>query len=226
MSTATASHDIMERASEALVQMRYAACERLCLQGLAQARSDEDWIAYYRALRPLQETRRQRRQMATDLLIRFGSAGLTANTSLAQEVLANPAVGCMILTYPHTQADAADLLIAARSQENSFELLYAASHPSDARWCIASPLNDEVTVMIDRPEPAERWERGDRLAHQFVAAGERLGDEAMRQIDAKRLPALARLEVLEQLVETIPDHEKLHQALAHAAKNMIRPAAA
>ena len=67
---------IMEQASRALVRMNYLACEQLCLQALTLARQAQDWPTYGRVLLPLQESRRHRRMIAAEGVIRLGTSQL------------------------------------------------------------------------------------------------------------------------------------------------------
>lgn len=213
---------VMEDASVALVEMRYAECERLCLQALGLAREESDFIGYSRALLPLQEARRQRRQAASDLLIRFGSSDLPTGEALTEAVLDEPAAGCLILTSPHDSADATRLMESAESQGRPFEVLLVNDQAGASNWHLQAINHKEVVAEMEPPSPLDVWRRSDAFAHAFVEASERLGDAALAQVEAKDLDGIERLTQLEQMVDAVPDHEKLHQALADAARTLIR----
>lgn len=57
---------LMERASAALVARAYFQCERLCVDALNVAHHARDYERMARVLLPLQEARRQKRQLAVD----------------------------------------------------------------------------------------------------------------------------------------------------------------
>lgn len=58
--------ELMEKASQALVQRRYFQCERLCLEALSAAHGDRDYARMARIVLPLQESRRLKVQLALD----------------------------------------------------------------------------------------------------------------------------------------------------------------
>ena len=77
----------MERASTALVRTEYFTAERLCLRALDAAWAASDLDRMERICLPLQEARRQIRQIATDA----AEAGLcTALESLGPAVASRP----------------------------------------------------------------------------------------------------------------------------------------
>jgi hypothetical protein len=51
----------------------------------------------------------------------------------------------------------------------------------------------------------------------FLSTGEALGDAALARIDPKD-PAQWRVDDLLEMLDAVPDHEKLHQALAAACR--------
>ncbi|CAN5689728.1 hypothetical protein BH11PLA1_BH11PLA1_02680 [soil metagenome] len=57
---------LMQEASLALVERRYFHCERLCVDALQQAHAAADYERMSRIVLPLQEARRQKRDMAVD----------------------------------------------------------------------------------------------------------------------------------------------------------------
>lgn len=218
----------MERASEALVKMDYLTCESLCLQALAMAHQQSAWSYYARILLPLQEARRQRRMIAAEGLLRFGTEGLTPPIV---HWLAACDTGCIVVTAPHTADDARALDAAARQQRRHVEVLYAAPSPEMGTWTIRSFQGPEVHCTVSAPHDSwqHRWldphtpEPGNGAgavatpADWFLNAGECLGDAALAQVRMD-LPAHDRLVQLEQMLQVVIDHELLHQRLGDAAR--------
>src|SRR5688572_1720456 len=89
----------MERASAALVAMRYFEAERLCLRALGRAYELFDYERMARILMPLQEARRLKRQLAVD-------AGAVRVVGSAAEVRGPVAAGCYLFRPPLIGADA------------------------------------------------------------------------------------------------------------------------
>jgi hypothetical protein len=93
--------EIMERASHRLTATEYAACEQLCLEALDLARQQEDFDRYARILLPLQEARRQRRQIAADA----GVTVLAGPRREPRELIETYTVGCLLLVRPPYAAE-------------------------------------------------------------------------------------------------------------------------
>ncbi len=94
---------IMEQASNELVAMNYATCEKLCMDALRLARAAEDFERYARILLPLQESRRLRRQTAVDagVFVLAGRPRLSPS-----EILELHPRGCVVLlSPPYTRDD-------------------------------------------------------------------------------------------------------------------------
>jgi len=227
--------DTMEQASVALAKMDYLTCEQLCLDALAAARQAEQWAVYGRILLPLQEARRQRRMIASEGVVRLGTSDLEADFDAWVDQLAGR--GCLAVTRP---LDAA--VAQAFSQETStrrlhVEVLYVDSKVDDATWTVCSLAQPGLSADVDAPcdvwrdcwiQPDEaapiydEAQKCDRLpADWFLDACERLGDLAMRQVAAD-LPVVQQIEMLEARLTAAPDHEKLHQRLADAARRAAR----
>ncbi len=222
---------LMERASVALVGMDYLTCEDLCLEALAQARAEERWAYYARVLLPLQEARRHRRMIAAEGVVRLGSTSLDlADPQLAAKE-ASP--GCLVLTHPHTVADAATLVAHAREQHLFLEVLFCDNTTSDETWRVTSHDGSPVAVSLPAPPPAWRdrplaWDQPppptarktpSRPADWVIDAGEALGDAALSQVAGITAPA-QRLVALEACLLTAPDHELILQHLGATVRAM------
>ena len=232
---------IMEDASQALSRMDYLSCETFCLKALSLARRAKRWPVYARILLPLQETRRQRRMIAAAGVIRLGSAALEGTPQQWLDVI-GPRGGCVLLTQPHTASDARRLLALAGAGRRHIEVLLADSDVSADSWTIRSFEGPGVSYVVAAPPPQWRdcWlghladeaaaadARITNLAKPpvgkarmgpadfFIDASEQLGDAAVAQV-TQSLGDPTRIDLLEQRLACVLDHEKLHQCLAEAA---------
>lgn len=225
----------METASQALAELDYARCEALCVDALKQARDQSDWVMVQRVLLPLQEARRQRRQAALDGLILLGTP---EKTEPLEALLADPKLGCIMLTQPYTPEDALALDRLIRQQKRAIELIYAGhktDDPSNQRlWGTATYKGP--WVGINQTIPDVSW-FGKTLsasgmkpptpAHWFMYVSETLGDALIREaasmtLENNKVPEKdqqrAYFDMLLEALNAVDNHEKLHQALARAAK--------
>ena len=213
----------MQRASEALARMDYIECESLCLRALAAAREAGDWADYARILMPLQESRRQRRMIAAEGVVRLGSTSLAGGL---ETWLSHVDAGCIVVTQPHGRHDALRLHEAARAAGKHVEVLLADCDPSAPKWTLRTFTGPDVTCDIDAP-PAP-WvdtdEPGDAAeahwptpADWFLDASERLGDAALAAV-APQSTGPARVAAIEACLDATADHEILHQRLYDAAR--------
>ena len=76
----------------------------------------------------------------------------------------------------------------------------------------------QITVRV-RIDPPRKWEKPD-LAW-YIEACEQLGDAAIEALDRDAEPA-RQVDALLERLDTVPDHEKLHQALAELCKEAAR----
>ncbi|MEM6553203.1 MAG: hypothetical protein AAF750_13880 [Planctomycetota bacterium] len=223
--------DIMEQASQALADMRYADAEAGCLQALALARTESNWRLYRRVVLPLQEARRGRRMNASDRAIRLGSSDLPTNPdALIAAVLDTgqrpddtQRPGCLILTYPHTTEHLTALTDAAHARTLDAEFLFANNPANAQTWTLTTPGQPAITTPLAKPEvPTDRWLNTVPARHAFIAASEALGNTAIAAATAP-LGSTERIDQLERLVTAVPDHELLHQALIAAADALAQP---
>jgi len=240
-STTTELDSIMERASEALADMRYLACADHCLRALALARHHGDWAYYARILLPLQETRRQRRMIAAEGVTRLGTAGLQEPP---ESWLRRMGAGCIVVTGPHEAREAVALRRVARERGQYIEVLFADNPATDGRWTLLASVGTQpikLTVVAPRSAWIDQWLAPtdavpDRLPTQsdsgdaielgsetpvdwFLDACEALGGAALATVKAP-LGDPQRIEQLERCLEAVPDHEIIHQALGDAARAM------
>ncbi|MEM1212034.1 MAG: hypothetical protein AAGI68_07015 [Planctomycetota bacterium] len=223
--------DIMEQASQALADMRYADVEAGCLEALQLARSESDWRLYRRIVLPLQEARRGRRMNASDRSVRLGSTGLPADpdaliatvldTGQRPDDINRP--GCLILTRPHTVEHLRTLSAAAHTRGFDMEFLLADNPAKAETWRLTAASQPVIETAVERPPvPIDQWLTSVSARHAFIALSEALGNAAIASVDAP-LGSVDRLHKLEHLVAAVPDHELLHQALLAAADALAQP---
>lgn len=221
---------IMVLASEALARLDYLTCERRCLEALSVARSKGDWRYYARILMPLQESRRQRRMIAADGVIRLGTGDLDRDWCSWPD---DEKAGCLVVTHPHTADTVREIESHARQQCQFVEVLFADSELSADKWTLRSVVGPEVALSVSGP-PVD-W-RGSWLqpgqtpptksvktlagpVDWFLDASEALGNAALATVTASS-GNRNRVEALELCLQVVTDHEILHQRLGDAARAM------
>jgi hypothetical protein len=223
---------IMEQASLALGRMDYLTCEARCLEALGLARQRQRWSDYARILLPLQEARRQRRQIAADGRVRLGTSNLPGDPGAWLDGLGD---GCMVVTAPHGREHAEALRRAADERGRYVEVLYAPRAPQSGRWSIATFSGPPVEIERAAPPASwvNRWLDAEESAiavngvttrpvDWFLDSTELLGDAALVQVDAPP-GTVVRIRQLEARLAAQSDHEILHQRLADAARAMRQP---
>ena len=214
---------MMERASEALARMDYLECEARCLDALAIARGRDEWAYYARILLPLQESRRQRRIIATEGTVRLGSSDLAGNPASWLDRLGS---GALVVTRPLGPESAQALSALAQTKRRYVEVLFADNAVQASSWTLKSFAGPAVTCSV-APPPAsliDQWIACDgetpgqpSPSDWFLLAAEALGDAALAQVDPN-LGGARRVEAIERCLRVVTDHEILHQCLGDAAR--------
>lgn len=201
---------LMEKASEALADTNYFACERLSLEALRMTHSVEDYERMARILLPLQEARRQKRLAVVDTGAMHILNAAPSDGDLEIEA------GCWLIEPPLVGADGRRL--RERADREEIPVLVVVREPLTQlkRWPIV--MIGPVTVRTQIAPPEEitpEW---------MLEANEALGDEAIAGVDPD-LPASTRVDRLLDRLGAVPEHEKLHQALEAACHDAMREAA-
>lgn len=205
---------LMEQASEALVATRYFECERLSKEAMALAVQVHDYERLSRIVMPLQESRRQKRQQATDAkkLTRIDDAqALEALLSGTKPI--KP--GCYLIEPPLVGADGRELRERADAEEVPIMVLTREPLTRTGLWPVVAVGPATTRTKLPPPSPKKldvAW---------VIHASEALGDVGLAGLDPTDLAA-DRADHLLELLATIVDHEKLHQALAEACAAAAR----
>lgn len=221
VSPASRIDEIMDAASERLVATAYFDTVRLCARAAAMCVKAREWERLSRIAMPLLEARRQIRQLAVDV----ADAGVVRVID-TPEALRHAAVpGCTLVMPPLIGADARVYRLAAEQRQTP--VLVHAREPITAAglWPIVGVSVLTVRTRIPPPQGVERTGTGvtrDILREPiglawFEAAAEALGDAAIASLDPNA-PAAHLVEDLLERIDAVPEHEKLHQALAETAR--------
>lgn len=205
--------EIMERAEAALRRSQWFEAERLAVRALELTRAQDDFSTLARVTLPLQESRRQRIQEA------LGARKLTIlNADITEEMPLKP--GCYLVEPPTVGADARRLRLAALRREVPVAVL-CREPLSRMKLCPIVAIG-QMTVRA-RIAPPKSWEKPD--LKWYAEAMEQLGDAAIEMLDTG-LELDRQVDFLIAALDAVPDHEKLHQALAatcrEAAKGFVR----
>jgi hypothetical protein len=205
----TSVNSLMTKAQQALTRNHWFEAERLCARALDMARGEGDFNLMARVLLPLQEARRQRMQIALD-----SKKIVIVQEHLPEERQLEPK--CYLIEPPLVGADARRLRLLALERE--IPAMFLCREPKTQLGLCPVVAIGQVTVRT-RIDPPKKWEKPD-LAW-YVAACEQLGDAAIDTIDRTAEPA-RQVDALLERLDTMPDHEKLHQALAEICKEAAR----
>ncbi len=111
---------LMERASEALASRAYFECERLSLDALHRAVAIEDFDRMARIVLPLQEARRQKRDLAFD-----ADHVMVVFETPADEI--ELVAGCYLLQPPRVRDRRTDAARAVSTRRTSLGLCWSES---------------------------------------------------------------------------------------------------
>ncbi len=234
---ATKIDSMMDQASKALVARDYFAAERLASGALRRAHQEQDYERMARILLPLQEARRQKRDLAID----------TGRVTLVSgEIPQGSAItsGCYLISPPRVGVDGRTL--REQADEHRVPVVVIVREPTslDGLWPLVAvgPVTVRTKVAPPRPAPAKPARKSAQsrtktraedpaappgpkpapvpTTEWFLKVCEQLGDEAIGQV-AATLPAAVRVAALLDRLEAHPNHEKLHQRLEDACREAV-----
>jgi hypothetical protein len=223
--------ELMDRASEHLAQRRYFDAERECLESLNRAFAILDYEHMARILLPLQESRRQKRDLAVDAGEVFRVNGeLPSGKSLR--------AGCYLVEPPRVGIDGR--LLREEADRRKVPAIIVVREPTtrEGLWPIVAlgPVTVRTRVhppALGKPPTQGRRSKTDGAADAqppdeplpppdwFLRASEALGDTAIAQVEPTS-PIASRIQALLERMHAHPDHEKLHQLLADACREASR----
>lgn len=201
--------ELMDRASAALQRTDYHEAEKLSLRAMSSAWIAADFERMARICLPLQESRRQRRHIAADSDRRF-----VLRDEVRRAVAIEP--GCYLLEPPLIGIEARNFRDLAERRRIPVIVTVREPLTRAGKWPIVAvgtgprtPIS--IRIYVDPPDqspPPVSW---------FLAVNESLGDAAIRKLEPG--PAAWRVDDLLHYLDAHPDHEKLHQVLAHECRN-------
>src|SRR5688572_26509938 len=136
---------LMEAASRALVQRRYFDCERLCMEAMERAFIAADYERMARILLPLEEARRQKRDLAFDsrevhLVDRLVPTGR------------NLRPGCYLVAPPRVGIDGRLLREAANKKKVPAIVVVREPESRDGLWPVVSIGPVTIRTKVGPPE--------------------------------------------------------------------------
>lgn len=231
---------LMEQASQQLVRRQYFQAEETCLEALRKALALRDYDRIARIVLPLQEARRQKRDLAVDA----GEVFLV-NSEIPSGKKLVP--GCYLVSPPRVGVDGRALREAADKKHVPIVVTVREPTTREGLWPIVAvgPVTIRAKVkpplVASTPKPkaktAKKTAKSAKSAappspplpaapalpppEWFVYANEQLGDAAIVEIGDTSHP-VSRVDALIECLEAHPDHEKLHQRLEDAARAAAR----
>lgn len=223
----------MEQASQALVARDYFETERLAASALRKAHALSDYDRMARILMPLQEARRQKRDLAFD-------AGKVALINSVLPEGRDLHAGCYLVAPPRVGVDGRTLREMADQKKVATIVIVREPTSRDGLWPLVAVGPVTLRAKVPPPDPtpppppakpAKKTAKAGGAAgatpgqdlpprEWFIEACEALGDAAIEAV-AETLPAATRVDHLMERLEALPDHEKLHQRLAEAARQAL-----
>ncbi len=200
---------LVAKAEQALKRHQWFEAERLALKALESARAAREFDEMARITLPLQEARRQRMLIAAEV----GKLTIV-NESVPEDTKIS--AGCYLIQPPAVGADARRLRLALLERDAP-SLVLCREPKTSAGLCPIVSIG-QVTIRT-RIDPPTKWEKPS--FSWYLSALEQLGDAAIASID-RGIEPVRQVDALLQCVDSHPDHEKLHQALAEACKMAAR----
>lgn len=196
---------LMTKAQQALTRNHWFEAERLCAKALDMARAAGDFNLMARICLPLQEARRQRREVAFD-----SNKIVVVEGALPEERAIEPV--CYLVQPPLVGADARRLRLMALERE--IPAIVLCREPKTQLGLCPVVAIGQVTIRT-RIDPPRKWDKP--TLDWYVDALEQLGDAAIETLDTEAELA-KQVDALLERIDAMPDHEKLHQVLAETCK--------
>lgn len=210
---------LMERASAALARTDYFQAIELASTALRRAHQQRDYERMSRICLPLQEARRQVRQLASDAASGGGVFVVSSVSDLPQPLSA----GCYLVQPPMIGAEGRQLAETLTASRVPGLVVTREPMTSGGQWPIVAVGASIVRTRVAPPacaSPKSGCLTRDELAGVpdlawFEHASEAIGDAAIASANGHDA---ALVDALLALLEAVPEHEKLHQRLAEACR--------
>ncbi len=213
----------MERASVALEKTRYFEAERFSKEALNKSYAASHFERMARIILPLQEARRQKRQLAVD----SGRAVVLGDSDMMMAMVQDILPGCYLFQPPLIGLDARNFREEADARGVPTLVLCREPMTKECKWPLVAVGQAAIRTRVDPPFALERVEKSTTKdgyagspppsAAWFESAAEALGDAAIAKLRLDE-PATWRVDDLMQYLSVHPDHEKLHQRLEEACR--------
>ena len=198
--------DMLTRTQTAMSRTSWFEAERLAVKALEAAREGCDFELMSRICPSLQEARRQRMLQAIE--------AASNKVEVLEGIDAEPKItaGVVLVQPPAVGADGRRLRVAALNEE--VPLLVATREPSTRLGQCPIVTIGRITVRayVDQPKkesaPTVKW---------VLNAIEQLGNAALESVDDQAEP-LNRIDALLARLDSVPDHERLHEELTATCK--------
>ena len=194
---------MLTRTDTALKQSAWFEAERLALKAMEAAREACDFELMARACTPLLEARRNRVQMTLEV---------PGKTRVLDEIEAEPKIraGLVMVQPPAVGADGRRLRVAALHEETPLLVVIREPLTRLGQCPIVAVGRITVRAYVDPPRseknPSAKW---------MMSALESLGEAAIDSMVEREDPA-ANVDALLARLDSVPEHEGLHQMLAQA----------
>jgi hypothetical protein len=212
----------MDRASEALAGTDYFEAIKLAEKALRRAHADHDFLTLARVCLPLQEARRQVRQIATDAAHERGVVYVRGSAELPRPLVP----GCYLIAPPMIGADARALRRMGDGRRVPIFVQTREPLTRKGTWPVVALDDTAYRAYVAPPIELEYREgvvtrdafEGAVPVEWFEAAAEAVGDAAIDSIKPGLHPWW-RVDDLVQVLRAVPEHEKAHQRLAEACRD-------
>ncbi|MSR43997.1 MAG: hypothetical protein EXS15_01370 [Phycisphaerales bacterium] len=193
--------DLMHKAHLALKSGRWFEAERVAQRAMEISHEAGDFGRMARIVMPLQESRRQRMQLASEVIgVKWIEGEITEDHRVGP--------GMHIMQPPLVGADARRVRLTAIRRE--VPALVLCREPTTRLGEVPIVAIGLMTVRVriaapDKPaKPTKQW---------FLKALEQLGDAAIGMIDTG-MDAVRQVDFAMSLLDSVPDHEELHTTVA------------
>lgn len=193
--------ELVDKAGAALSHEHHFEAERLGHRALMMSRQINDFARMVECIGPLRTARQIRREEA----LSHRKVNMVTEP-VTEKVSVKP--GCFLVQPPQVGADARRLRLAALQAEVPVAVVCREPQTQTGLWPIVAigagmTIRTKVKPPKNQSKPDMKW---------FIGAMEAIGDWAADIIDSD-LELTKRIDVLLDRLDTVPDHDRLHDEL-------------